>query len=171
MEEEDIDLSYLEIRENEKKRTHSEALPLDLDCDSSEEMREIRRSSRKKIRPMDIIEKRQVNTRPRKLNVNSSVKDIEHYYLDKKVKLSSPALETIFEEPKKDVFMSTRKLKRSIQFSEVISDKPDKNKVKKRTMKAKKIIKGGWKKLGQKLALDMLLNKLKDLDNVEESTK
>lgn len=96
--------------------------------------------------------------------VNSSVKEIKNYYLDKKVKLSSPALETIFEEPKKNMIMSSRKLKRFIHFGEVITEKPDKNKVKKRSMKAKKIIKGGFKKINKKLGLDMLMNKLKDLE-------
>lgn len=74
MELEEIDLSSLDLKDNEKKRTHSEASFLELDCEETEDPTQIRRSNRKKIRPMEAVEKRRVITRPRKLNVSLSIK-------------------------------------------------------------------------------------------------
>jgi len=161
----DIDLSALEIQD--RKRNHNE---LDSPTNSlelgSKESEPLRRSGRKKVRPLEIQEKRRVLTRPRKLNINSTMKEIENYYLDKKVKVSSPALETIFEEPKKDILMGTRRLRRCINFGDVANEKPDKAKVKKRSMKAKKI--STFKKMGKKIGLEFLMTKLKKLETDEQ---
>ncbi|XP_050302781.1 uncharacterized protein LOC126740698 [Anthonomus grandis grandis] len=129
---------------------------------------EVRRSERKRIRPLP-TQKKDILTRSKKFLCESSTeKQVEQYYLNKKVKLSSPALETIFEEPKNNAqCMSNKRLKRIIHFNE----STDKSKVKKRSLKARKIIKGGFRKLSKKLGLESLMNSLKKLEEeTPEST-
>lgn len=86
--------------------------------------------------------------------------------MDKTVKSSlSPALETIFEHPTNNVVMSNKKLRRCINFTESLGHKPDKSKEKKRKAKARKVMKTGFKRLGKKIGLELLINKLKGIDN------
>lgn len=86
--------------------------------------------------------------------------------MDKKVKSSlSPALETIFEHPTNNVIMSNKKLRRCINFTDCVGQKADKSKEKKRKAKARKVTKTGFKRLGKKVGLELLINKLKGLDN------
>lgn len=86
--------------------------------------------------------------------------------MDKKVKSSiSPALETIFEHPTNNVVMSNKKLRRCINFTNCIGHKPDKSKEKKRKAKAREIRKTRYNRLGKKVGLELLINKLKGLDN------
>ncbi|XP_066258292.1 uncharacterized protein [Euwallacea similis] len=131
-----------------------------------EKKRSVRKSTRSiRFRPLEKIEEcYQVVTRSKKWNI-SSLKDIENYYLDKKVKLNSLALETIFEDPQNNNTMSTKKLKRSIQFSAFVGQKVEKSKVKKRSRKAKKLEFVGFKKLPKKVGLNLLMSKLQELDN------
>lgn len=81
--------------------------------------------------------------------------NIENYYLDKKIKLHSPALETIFEDPKENKFMSVRKLRRCINFTNLAKER---SKVKKRVMKAKGL--RSFAGVRKKIAMDSLLKKL-----------
>ncbi|KAJ8926527.1 hypothetical protein NQ314_021129 [Rhamnusium bicolor] len=114
----DVDMAQLEI--NEKKRVSTGVFKYKLNANqpTSPELDDVvtppRRSTRKKIRPLE-TEKRRVLTKPRKFLDNAN--EINNYYLDKRVKRLPPSLETIFEEPKGDSFMSSRKFKRCIQFS------------------------------------------------------
>ncbi|KAL1488989.1 hypothetical protein ABEB36_014768 [Hypothenemus hampei] len=160
----DLDFSALKIEEssNKKRSYRNSSLPEEK-CDNSEET--LRRSTRKKIKPLvEKNSKRRVMTDPKKLDMDASIKKIENYYLDKTVKLSSQALETIFEEPKSNQMMSIRKFRRCFSFTEIIYQKPNKNKVKKRSMKAK-LIKPHLKKLHKKIDLESLMEKLTNLDN------
>ncbi|KAJ8916106.1 hypothetical protein NQ315_004473 [Exocentrus adspersus] len=119
----DVDMAQLEI--NEKKRISTGLLKHKVDknnlpvssADLPENEVPLRRSCRKKI-CNQVIEKRRVLMKPRKLSdVNVSMDEIYNYYLDKRVKRLTPSLETIFEEPKGNTFMSTRKFKRTINFA------------------------------------------------------
>lgn len=120
-----------------------------------------RRSGRVKVRPLTWSQSRNVG--PKKLNPRSSAKDIEKYYLDKKVKRVHPSLETIFEEPGDDTMMSNRKFKRFINFSVTCSK--NNPKIKKRKLKAKGV--SAKTRNGKKVTLKMLMDKLAELDNDE----
>ncbi|XP_030759202.1 uncharacterized protein LOC115884693 [Sitophilus oryzae] len=171
----DIDISTLEIKENERKRNHSELSPSSSSTSNSLHQDESkqndlnpRRSLRKRIRPLEpTIENCRVLRNPRKLSINSTMKDVQNYYLDKRIKLNSQALETIFEEPQKELYMSSKKLRRCINFINVSHEKPNKAKVKKRVLKAKKT--NNFKKVVKKIDMDLLLSKLAVLDNANES--
>nr|CAH7752631.1 unnamed protein product [Callosobruchus chinensis] len=125
-----------------------------------------RRSSRKRApRRLDSTENKQ---KFKKFDFTSE-KDIERYYLDKKIKLANLSLETIFEEPENGNVMTSRRFKRSMKFeSNLDIINVNKMKAKKRSAKAKKLGET-VKKLKQKLPMDLLLEKLSCLDDVEST--
>ncbi|CAG9765998.1 unnamed protein product [Ceutorhynchus assimilis] len=170
MEVEQIDLSALQIKD-QKPQSEETRLALLESCNGNGETSVIRRSGRMKIMPLEEASKtRPVIKKSKKLELNSqsSQKTVEKYYLSQKIKLTSTTLETIFEEPEQNSVFSTRKMRRSINFAKTTFPKADKSKVKKRSMKAKKILKGGFKKLNKKLGLEMLMKKLKELDSDDD---
>lgn len=174
MEHNDLDVDMAQLEINEKKRNLTGVFKYKLTEDnsplsspeSSETMTQLRRSSRKKICPQE-TEKRRVLTKPKKiLNGSSTADEISNYYLDKRVKRLPPSLETIFEEPKGNNFMSTRKFKRCIQFSSQTAPSRNKLKVKKRSMKAQKV--SVIKRLNKNVALELLKEKLLAIESDEE---
>lgn len=123
----------------------------------------VRRSSRRIIRAA-LPEPPRIPNKPMKLTANSSLKDIENYYLDKKVKRLNSSLETIFEVPQvvdnNEVVMSSRKFKRTINFNTVVAK--NSTKVKKRKTKAKNV---RGKKKEKKIPLEYVMQKI---DEIEE---
>ncbi|RZC37829.1 Tantalus domain containing protein [Asbolus verrucosus] len=103
-------------------------------------------------------------TKPKKLTEKSSAKDIENYYLDKRVKRLNPSLETIYEEPQQirdeEVVMSTRKYRRVIDFKAITTK--NSTKIKKRKMKAKLVTPN---KHNSKVSLKFLMQKLEELSD------
>nr|XP_008198460.1 PREDICTED: proline-rich protein 14 isoform X2 [Tribolium castaneum]XP_008198461.1 PREDICTED: proline-rich protein 14 isoform X2 [Tribolium castaneum] len=148
------------LPQNEESIPENEE-PLEENEDSVPEAPVLRRSGRKRIRT-SVPEPVRVLNKPVKLTERSSPKDIENYYLDKRVKRLNPSLETIFEEPQivnnEAVVMSTRKFKRSINFNEVAAK--NSAKVKKRQRKAK----SRTKKTHKKIPLEFVMQKLQELD-------
>lgn len=134
--------------------------------EETDENNHLRRSHRKRIKPLE-AENRRVLTKPKKLEINANSKDTVNYYLDKRIKRLPPTLETIFEEPKSDSLMSTRKFKRCINFSDDGLCK-DKLKVKKRSMKAKKV--SSIKRLRKKVSMELLMKKLSNIEESEQET-
>ncbi|XP_018566361.1 uncharacterized protein LOC108907252 [Anoplophora glabripennis] len=174
MEHNDLDVDMAQLEINEKKRNFTGVFKYKLTEDNSpisspesnETITQPRRSGRKKIRSQE-TEKRRVLTKPKKLlSNNSNTNEINNYYLDKRVKRLPPSLETIFEEPKGNSFMSTRKFKRCIQFSSQVAPCRNKLKVKKRSMKAQKV--SIIKRLNKNVALELLKEKLSAIEEDEE---
>ncbi|KAL3269179.1 hypothetical protein HHI36_008264 [Cryptolaemus montrouzieri] len=100
----------------------------------------IRRSGRKTRAPVRWDSQSTLTTR-NMLNINN-LAAIEKYYLDKTVKRTTTSLETIFEEVQENKnhlhnVMSVRKLRRSMNFSEISRVPP--GKIKRRKLKAAKI--------------------------------
>lgn len=157
----DVDISSLEL--DEKGLNDTTIIPTECECISevneAESSNTLRRSKRKRFRPIN-CENRRSTIKPKKI-IDGSYKDTINYYLDKSIKKLPSTLETIFEEPKGDVLMSTRRLKRYISFSEPQIYNKDKLKVKKRVLKAKKI--HPFKKL-KKVSMDLLMKKLLNMD-------
>lgn len=155
----DIDMSYLDLGEG---RFSGASLQSDSFVDEldNETTNNIRRSKRKRFRPME-CENRRSTTKPRKLLDNDS-KETVNYYLDKRVKKLPSTLETIFEEPKSGIFMSSRRLKRSINFPDTGVYCKDKLKVKKRLLKAKKV--HPVKNVKKRASMDLLMKKLLSLE-------
>ncbi|XP_044271497.1 uncharacterized protein LOC123015686 [Tribolium madens] len=149
------------LEENEEPSLEENEEPLGENEDLMPEAPVLRRSTRKKIRT-SIPEPVRVANKPLKLTEKSSPKEIENYYLDKRVKRLNPTLETIFEEPQvvnnEEVVMSSRKFKRSINFN-VIAAK-NSAKIKKRRLKAK----NRMKKNRKKIPLEFVMKKLATLD-------
>lgn len=160
----DIDLAYLDLDERGLNATQ---IPTDPDSivelDELETTKNIRRSRRKRIRPVD-CQNRRSTTKPKKI-IDGNYKETINYYLDKRIKRLPSNLETIFEEPKSDVLMSNRKLKRFIQFPELGFVIKDKLKIKKRVMKAKKL--HPIKHLKKRLSMDLLMKKLVRVEQVD----
>lgn len=168
----DVDMAHLEI--NERKRNFTGVFKCKLTEDNSahpspesnDNVTQLRRSNRKKICSQE-TDKRRVLTKPKKLlNNSSSTDEINNYYLDKRVKRLPPSLETIFEEPKGNTFMSTRKFKRCINFNNLTLPSRSKLKVKKRSMKAQKV--SVIKRLNKNVALELLKEKLSAIEEDEE---
>lgn len=166
----DVEMASLEL--NEKKRRFSAVG--EASAESGEEDSEqssgtntnppLRRSARKRIRPVD-IEKRRVYTKPKKIGADG-IGDATGYYLNKKVKLVHTNLETIFEEPKSEQdLMSGRKFRRLINFATQSSEKL---KTKKRQMKAKKVCSTKFLR-SKKITKELVLAKLKELDQAEHT--
>ncbi|KAH1015789.1 hypothetical protein HUJ04_007121 [Dendroctonus ponderosae] len=99
----DIHFSELNINtSNDKKRSDSES------CKSDTSI-ELRRSTRKRIRPLfnaDLIE-----------SSNDNAKRMKQQTVNNTVKMTNTSLETIFEEPLDNLVMSKRKLRRFIKFA------------------------------------------------------
>lgn len=163
----ELDIEMASLALNEKKRRISTVIEASQD---EETLRQpdattaLRRSNRKRIRPLD-VEKRRVYTKPKKFNGKTD-KEISGYYLNKKVKLLHTSLETIFEEPKNsEVVMSGRKLRRIINFS---VNSAEKLKTKKRAMKAKKVC-AVKSRRSKKISKELFLQRMKELDLVQET--
>ncbi|XP_074032312.1 uncharacterized protein [Leptinotarsa decemlineata] len=160
--------SQLEIKDGEKKRRiedlSQEGFTPEFEGIPNENGNEnLRRSGRKRIRPAE-VEKKQIISKPKRLHEDSSYEEIKKYYLDKKVKRLPPSLETIFEEPKTGgIIMSARKFKRCINFGSMNYLPTNKSKVKKRSLKAKKVT----PRPKNKLTMDLLLKKLSCLEENE----
>lgn len=133
------------------------------DCSNSsasfiipEEEASPRRSLRR--RSMSVpTENRRVKQKPTK-----KVTKLESIYLCRSVKRLPPNLETIFEEPKIDknseiLYIGLRKQKRIISFENCST--LNRNKVKKRQMKAKKVSKSFMKR--KRASMETLIEKLK----------
>lgn len=167
----DIDMSSLEL--NDKKRRFCATNGFDAEVEEVDDETaaepKLRRSSRKKIRPLD-LEKRRVYTKPRKYDTSSC--DITNYCLNKKVKIAHTSLETIFEEPKSVKagvsFMSGRKFKRAIDFNSPVTT--DKLKTKKRHMKAKQLVSSKKILRRKKVTKELLLQQLKVAEEIHENT-
>lgn len=160
----DIEMASLEL--GERKRRFSAATSENEKNEQSADETEnkiLRRSTRKRIRPLD-IDKRRVYTKPKKFNGGKD-SEVTGYYLDKKVKLVHTSLETIFEEPKNsEAVMSGRKLKRIINFP---VGGTEKLKTKKRSMKAKKVFSKKFRKF-KKVTKELFLQKMEEIDDIEE---
>lgn len=165
----DVEMASLEL--NEKKRRFSaiceapsESENTELGASDATASTSVRRSLRKKVRPLD-VDKRRVYTKPKKIGVGAA-NDVTGYYLDKKVKLVHTSLETIFEEPKntKDI-MGGRKFRRLINFS---PNSTDKVKTKKRQMKAKKVCTTKFLR-SKKVTKELILQKLKEIESIQET--
>ncbi|CAG9821691.1 unnamed protein product [Phaedon cochleariae] len=160
----DVDMAQLEIKDGAKKRTSSSISENDERPDENASKSEIplegtvRRSGRKRIRPVE-FDKRRVLSKPKKLLDDLNSKQIVNYYLDKTVKRTPPTLETIFEEPNPKTVMSTRKFRRLISFPSDVASK-NRLKVKKRVMKAKLVSSSPRKKM----SMETLLQKLSSID-------
>lgn len=120
-----------------------------------------RRSTRRKSL---VTENRRVLTTPKK---NSTASSVESIYLCKKIKRLPPNLETIFEEPKvtkanQVLYLGLKKQKRVISFTDNL---PNKSKVKKRQMKAKKMFGKGFNVKKKRASMEALLEKLKCVEN------
>lgn len=164
----DVEMASLEL--NEKKRRISAVIGTSSgegEADGQTDGKTVlRRSSRKRICPTD-VEKRRVYTKPKKYDGVTNRNEITGYYLNKKVKLVHTSLETIFEEPKNTRnIMSGRKFRRVISFP--VSG-GEKIKTKKRSMKAKKMIGGTKSRKVKKITKELFLQKMKELDLVEET--
>nr|CAI5868251.1 unnamed protein product [Callosobruchus analis] len=100
-----------------------------------------------------------------------NVKDVERYYLDKRIKLANLSLETIFEEPQNGNVMTSRRFKRSLKFEANLQIiKINKMKAKKRSAKARQLGET-VKRLKNKLPMNLLLEKLSCLDEVESTVQ
>ncbi|KAF7275142.1 hypothetical protein GWI33_012143 [Rhynchophorus ferrugineus] len=163
-------LSY--CQEKDKNRPYNEVSTTSnsssKDLNTETPVKLVRRSERNKHKSLETRDNRRVVKKPRKLSVKMRCLEdnfnVENYYLDKKIKLHSPALETIFEDPKENKFMSARKLRRCINFANLIKDK---SKIKKRSMKAKELKKVAV--IRKRIGMDYLLKKLalvEDNDNI-----
>lgn len=162
----DIEMAYLDL--DEKKRNLNESqfqntIETSTAHTNDEHSTSLRRSRRKIIHPLNTENRRSV-TKPRKL-IDGSYKETVSYYLDKRVKRLPSTLETIFEDPQCGVIMSGRKLKRCISFQDVGTLTKDKNKIKKRSMKVKKI--QPVKSLKKLASMDLLIQKLQGIDKTE----
>ncbi|XP_028137666.1 uncharacterized protein LOC114332130 [Diabrotica virgifera virgifera] len=151
----DISISQLQITASDDTITEVN----ELNKSSPETTEPSRRSGRVKIRPMK-HDKRRVKCNPKRL---SEDKAIINYYLDKKIK-GTTNLETIFEDPASPHIMSRRKYSRTMNFPVEISLTKQKNKVKKRSLKAKD--RGSFKP--KKVSMDLLLKKLASIEDGEE---
>uniref|UniRef100_A0AAR5PXP6 Tantalus-like domain-containing protein n=1 Tax=Dendroctonus ponderosae TaxID=77166 RepID=A0AAR5PXP6_DENPD len=146
----DIHFSELNINtSNDKKRSDSES------CKSDTSI-ELRRSTRKRIRPLfnaDLIE-----------SSNDNAKRMKQQTVNNTVKMTNTSLETIFEEPLDNLVMSKRKLRRFIKFApQCVSSKVVKRRKKSKTLKTT------FRKATKKAAAaaDLLLeNKLRELENL-----
>lgn len=160
----DLEMACLDIDERENGVNHgqlktvTELVTTQNECDNTKFPR---RSRRKRISLN--CENRRFTTKPKKSD--GGYKETLNYYLDKRVKRLPSTLETIFEEPKGEVLMSSRRLKRFIHFQDVGTYNTDKARIKKRAMKAKKIhpLRIGKKKS----SLDLLMKKLSNLEENE----
>lgn len=152
----DVDMSFLELDEKGLNETQSETV---LETSSSDNSNNLRRSKRKRFRPA-VCDKRRITLKPSKI-IDGNYKETINYYLDKRVKKLPSTLETIFEEPKSGVIMSNRRLKRFINFYESPLNSKDKVKIKKRSMKAKKV--HPMKKF-KKVSMDLLMQKLMNIE-------
>lgn len=157
----DIDIEMASLEINDKKRRNEDSNTAD---DHSSTVA-VRRSLRKRIKPLE-VEKRRVLTRPKKCDSND-ISAIKNIYLNKKIKRNPSNLETIFEEPKDDkdgdFAMSVKKFKRLINFASTSTT--DKQKIKKRHMKAKKLF--PCKKKACKVTKDYFLKKLNELEDCD----
>lgn len=162
----DVEMASLELNERKRRFSAVKETPESQVEEQSDatESKTLRRSTRKRIRPID-VQNRRVYTKPKKFNANSM--DIVAYYLNRKVKLVNTCLETIFEEPKTDEdVMSGRKLRRMINFS---TNSGEKSKTKKRSMKAKKVCAAKYKKnKNKKVTKESFLQRMKVLEQMEE---
>ncbi|CAH1112299.1 unnamed protein product [Psylliodes chrysocephalus] len=158
----DVDISQLEIGETQTEILKSKE---EKDVKSAAESEIVRRSSRKKILPIQ-TEKKRVISKPKRLSSNGTIDaNVINYYLDKKIKRFSSSLETIFEQPKsdepnsnQDLYMSRRKFVRTLPAKDI--KLPKNKKIKKRNMKVKKINKR------KNLPMEMLLKKLASIAGV-----
>ncbi|CAG9864105.1 unnamed protein product [Phyllotreta striolata] len=91
----DVDMSHLEISETEVAVE-----------DEAQNTATLRRSGRRKSATEEPPEKKRVLQKPKKLSTNKEHKQIVNYYLDRKIKRTSSCLETIFEMPKGDTYMT-----------------------------------------------------------------
>lgn len=154
----DIDMAYLDLDEKELDSVQAESSSFLTTVEPVPNY--VRRSTRKKIRPLD-CENRRTTKKPKKVSDNN-YKETVSYYLDKRVKKFSSSLETIFEEPKNGTFMASKRLKRFINFSETGIPHKDKVKIKKRALKAKKV--HSIKRLNKKVSMDLLMKKLMSIE-------
>ncbi|KAG5877632.1 hypothetical protein JTB14_030030 [Gonioctena quinquepunctata] len=155
----DIYISQLEIKDGERKRKVSGVPQQESNNEQIKNAENPRRSGRKRIRPAESVNRR-VLSKPKKRMDDCNAKDIVNYYLDKKVKRLSPSLETIFEEPNSETIMSTRKFKRCINFPNSVCFLKNKFKIKKRAMKAKKVL----SRPKIKMTMEMLFKKLSGIE-------
>lgn len=154
-------MECLDINEGEQNSSPScskESFPQDEEVPTKRVLR--RRSLPISSMP---TENRRVLTKPKKKD--STANKLESIYLCKQVKRLPPNLETIFEEPKltksnKVLYLGLRKQKRVISFN----DSSNKGKVKKRQMKAKKVL-GKSFNVKKRGSMEALLEKLKYVDN------
>ncbi|XP_057667770.1 uncharacterized protein LOC130900870 [Diorhabda carinulata] len=151
----EVDISQLEIGEDKIKVCENDSATSEVECVAEA----TRRSTRRKQPPAN--DKRRVQSKPKKLPDDLNSKILINYYLNKRVKRHQTHLETIFEDPiSTDIIMSRRKFSRSMQFPIEISLVKNKNKVRKRSMKAKE--RGSMKP--KKLSMELLLEKLANID-------
>lgn len=156
----EVDISQLEIVEDEIKVCELNNTS-EVDCVAET----TRRSTRRKQPPLN--DKRRVQSKPKKLPDDLNSKILINYYLNKRIKRHQTHLETIFEDPvSPDIIMSRRKFSRSMQFPvENNSLVKNKNKVRKRSMKAKE--RGSIKP--KKLSMDLLLEKLANIETEDNN--
>lgn len=157
----DVDMSSLDLDEKGLTETQTEC-DSPLEVSHSEKSKKVRRSKRKRFHPVD-CDNRRATMKPKKI-IDGNYKETINYYLDKRVKKLPSTLETIFEEPKSGILMSSRRFKRCLTFPESPVYK-DKVKIKKRILKSKKV--HPMKKL-KKLSMELLLKKLTSIDSIDQ---